>query len=204
MEPTTAARPDLFDIKFVRDELLYYSRDENQFLRRRRSFVFALLPDLTRARFKDLELPTQRIVLTLAVLVVAVRRFTEWLSVDALTFELLFVAEGDAHPLTQEEALLRMLLREPIGNGTVRLTRVANLHAAGQVVMDRARRSQCHALAIGTADAGLPAEGVDLGRLSVAGPRPHLMLGDGDTPADRDDAWEAWQAALERILAGWV
>ena len=25
-------RPDLFDMKFVRDELLYYSRDENQFL----------------------------------------------------------------------------------------------------------------------------------------------------------------------------
>src|SRR5262249_8635385 len=32
-------RPDLFDIKFLRDELLYYSRDENQFLRRRRTFV---------------------------------------------------------------------------------------------------------------------------------------------------------------------
>src|SRR5262249_20230502 len=35
-------RPDLFDIKFVRDELLYYARDENQFFRRRRTFVFAL------------------------------------------------------------------------------------------------------------------------------------------------------------------
>src|SRR5439155_13129065 len=65
MEPATAPRPDLFDIKFVRDELLYYSRDENQFLRRRRSFVIALLPDLVHARFKDVELPTQRIVLAL-------------------------------------------------------------------------------------------------------------------------------------------
>src|SRR5208283_2394504 len=35
-------RPDLFDIKYIRDELLYYSRDENQFLRRRRTFEFAL------------------------------------------------------------------------------------------------------------------------------------------------------------------
>src|SRR5262249_35209538 len=31
-------RPDLFDVKFVRDELLYYARDENQFLRRRQTF----------------------------------------------------------------------------------------------------------------------------------------------------------------------
>ena len=40
-------------MKFLRDELLYYSRDENQFLRRRRTFVFALFPDLVDARFKD-------------------------------------------------------------------------------------------------------------------------------------------------------
>src|SRR4051795_2411852 len=84
MEPATEPRPDLFDVKFVRDELLYYSRDENQFLRRRRSFVFALLPDLTRARFKDVELPCQRIVLVLALLLTGVRKLTEWLTADAL------------------------------------------------------------------------------------------------------------------------
>src|SRR5262249_10106659 len=74
MDPATAPRPDLFDIKFVRDELLYYSRDENQFRRRRRSFVVVLDPDLARARFKDAELPAQRIVMVLALLVIAVRR----------------------------------------------------------------------------------------------------------------------------------
>ena len=50
-------------MKFVRDELFYYSRDENQFLRRRRAFVFVLFPDLVAARFKDPELPYQRIVM---------------------------------------------------------------------------------------------------------------------------------------------
>src|SRR5204862_7702265 len=50
-------RPDLFDIKFLRDELLFYSRDENNFLRRRRTFLFVLYPDLVQARFKDTELP---------------------------------------------------------------------------------------------------------------------------------------------------
>src|SRR5207244_10184413 len=48
MEPHE--RPDLFDVKYLRDELLYYARDENQFLRKRRSFVIALFPDLIRTR----------------------------------------------------------------------------------------------------------------------------------------------------------
>ena len=65
-------RSDLFDIKFLRDELLYYARDENQFLRRRRTFVVAFFPDLVQARFKDVELPCQRIVLLLALVVTAV------------------------------------------------------------------------------------------------------------------------------------
>ena len=39
-------RPDLFDIKFARNELLFYSRDENQFLRRR-------LSSLNRAFFRS-------------------------------------------------------------------------------------------------------------------------------------------------------
>src|SRR5204863_265456 len=107
-------------------------------------FTVVLLPDLTRARFKDAELPTQRVVLALAVLVVLVRKLTEWLSADALVFEFLFVADGPAQPLAQEEALLAMLFREPIANGTVRIARVPTLTAANQVVAERARRSICH------------------------------------------------------------
>ena len=42
----STGEPDLFDVKYTRDELFYYSRDENQFLRRRRTFVLALAPDL--------------------------------------------------------------------------------------------------------------------------------------------------------------
>ncbi len=59
MEPEKEQRPDLFDFKYLRDELYYYSRDENQFLRRRRTFLFVLRPDLIHARFKDAELPCQ-------------------------------------------------------------------------------------------------------------------------------------------------
>src|ERR1700676_2724717 len=104
--PGSVERPDLFDVKFLRDELLYYSRDENQFLRRRRTFVFVLYSDLTAARFKDADLPYQRGVLLLALLTTALRRLTEWLSADALAFEVLFVGAGEEEPLAAEHALL--------------------------------------------------------------------------------------------------
>src|SRR5262249_58534221 len=105
-------RPDLFDIKYLRDELLYYSRDENQFLRRRRTLMFALFPDLVRTRFKDAELPWQRCVLWLGLLVAAVRKLTEWLSEDALLFEFCILDLGTPDILAQEQELLEMTLRE--------------------------------------------------------------------------------------------
>jgi hypothetical protein len=116
-------RPDLFDIKYLRDELLYYSRDENQFLRRRRTFVLAFFPDLIeRIRFKDAELPWQRGILLLAVLFVAVRKLTEWLSTDSLVFDVVFLVP-DGQPrvfaLQPEFELLTKLLREQLANGTV-------------------------------------------------------------------------------------
>ncbi len=204
MEPATAPRPDLFDIKFLRDELLYYSRDENQFLRRRRSFVIALMPDLVQARFKDVELPTQRIILALALLVTLVRKLTEWLSADALVFEFLFVAEGGAQPLGQESALLGMLLREAIANGTARLENVASPEAAGRVVTERARRSLCHGLTVGSRPAVLAAEGAAVSQLVVAGARPRLVTEDGDVPAEGEEAMDVWAAVLERLLQAWV
>src|SRR5436309_12880096 len=120
----TDERPDLFDVKFVRDELLYYARDENQFLRRRRTFVFALFPDLVHTRFKDAGLPWQRGVLLLALLVVAVRKLSEWLSTDALVFEFCALTDGEADPLAPECDLLKTLLREPIANGPVSVERL--------------------------------------------------------------------------------
>jgi vWA domain found in the FtsH ternary systems/N-terminal helical region fused to the FtsH ternary system vWA domain len=111
-----AERPDLFDVKYLRDELLYYSRDENQFYRRRRYFVFEFAADLIAARTKDPELPYQRIVLTLATVVAAVRRLTEWLTDEALTFELRFPPGG---ALNTEAELLATVFRDRIDNGAV-------------------------------------------------------------------------------------
>ena len=119
MEPDDAERPDLFDVKFLRDELLYYARDENQFLRRRRTFVFVLQPDLVSARFKDAESPYQRIVLLLAAVVVLVRQ-AERVAEHATRcrFRCLFAGKADEEPLAGERGLLQKLLREQLANHT--------------------------------------------------------------------------------------
>jgi hypothetical protein len=201
----TDDRPDLFDVKFLRDELLYYARDENQFLRRRRTFVYALTPDLVQARYKDAELPWQRVVVVLGLLVAAERRLTEWLSTDALRFDFFLPGEGDNAPLQHEYELLETLLREQIANKTVKLRRAADLNEVAQHCALKARRSLCHCLVISTKGERVKADGTVTVRLRVDGPQPALAEGDGPlaTP-EGDDALDSWGKALEYLLQGWV
>ena len=203
MEP--AGRPDLFDIKYVRDELLYYSRDENQFLRRRRTFLFALAPDLALARVKDAGLPVQRIILLLGWLVAAVRKLMAWLGEDALAFEFLFLPGADGDSLEPERALVESVLREPIalGMATTALLPAAELAARYAA---RARRSVCHGLAIAAAESPPPrGDPPPFARLRLDGPRPALGFDDA-APAEpeADDALDAWRAALDDLLARWA
>jgi hypothetical protein len=198
-------RPDLFDIKFLRDELLYYSRDDNQFLRRRRTFVFAVFPDLVQARFKDAELPCQRIVLLLALLVVAVRKLSEWLSTDALFFEFVFVEDKEPGPLAAERALLETLLREAITNGTAALGRAASAEQVAKECELRARRSLCHCLTLSSVDRRWPREEAVLNRLALDGPCPALGIADeAPTRPEADGPVEGWAAALETLLELWI
>jgi hypothetical protein len=199
-------RPDLFDIKYLRDELLYYSRDENQFLRRRRTFVIALAADLVRTRFKDAQLPWQRCILWLALLVAAVRRLSEWLSTDALLFEFLVIDGGQADVLAHEEELLRTVFREAIANGTVKLERRAVLREVMEECAARARRSLCHGLLVTAEEmAPLSAEDTVVTRLRIDGPCPALGIGTAaPSSSEADEPLESWGAALERLLQVWV
>jgi hypothetical protein len=200
MEP--ASRPDLFDIKFLRDELLYYSRDENQFRRQRRTFVFALFPDLERARFKDSELPWQRIILALGLAVTAVRRLVEWLSTDALLFEVLFLDEAVGPQfLVAEQAIMEMVFREQVANGTVVIHRLPRGRLSRHCVQ-RARRSRCDCMAVATTDQRLEIEGVRFARLVLAGPCPALAP-ESDAEArvlGEEHALDCWSMALESWL----
>lgn len=217
--------PDLFDMKFVRDELFYYSRDENQFLRRRRAFVFVLFPDLVAARFKDAELPCQRIVLVQSLIVALVRKLTEWLSTDAIRFEVLFVQEGGKTQLSEEAALLRLLLREPIERGDglvatgeppagVKVTpeqkaadaATANPEKLREYLNRLTRMSQVHCLAAATEPFAMEMDNVVITELIVDGPRPEIGEGDGvvGVVEETDDAFDLWQETILRILQLWV
>lgn len=203
MERDPNLRPDLFDVKFLRDELYYYSRDENQFLRRRRVFLFCLYPDLVKARYKDPELPVQRIVMILGLLLTTVRRLSEWLSTDALKFEFLLVQDKEAKPLAQEGALLEMLFREQIGNGTVEIRHFANDPRG--YADNCGQRSMCHVLTVSANGVDLDTETAITTELIVDGPRPEVRIGPNESeelPAD--DAVECWTQTLERLLKLWV
>ncbi len=199
-------RPDLFDIKYVREELLYYARDENQFFRQRRTYILALFPDLIHARFKNPELPYQRIVLLLALITLVVRKLVDWLREEALHFEIHFVqGKNQSFPLEAERNLLQTLLREQIANGTVLLH---TAHTSGEVVarcVQAARRSLCHCLVVGQTANRLPAEEVIVSQLKVSQATPQLILEEG-RPVEHtsEDALSQWQECVETLLRFWL
>jgi hypothetical protein len=218
MEPEGGAG-DLFDLKFVRDELFYYSRDENQFLRRRRAFVFALAPDLVAARFKDAELPTQRIVLTLATVLTLVRRLEDWLSTDALSFEIVFLRPGAGRfasraeelkalatvPLAHEAELLQLLLREPIERKSAELRLLDGWSALEALCEDLSRHAQVHCVTFAAGPVELSPEGAVVTQVQVNGPRPQVTDGHGvPVRFDAEDAADHWAAVVERLLELWV
>lgn len=198
--------PDLFDMKFVRDELFYYSRDENQFLRRRRTFAFALFPSLVAARFKDPELDYQRIVMALATVLTLVRRLADWLSTDALRFELVFVQPGGEKPLAQEAELLQLLLQELIERGAAQIRAVPDVAALAAVLTDQARLSQVHCLTLAATPVDLDPDGAVVSHLTVDGPRPTLTDGHGvRVESDADlPAPDHWAELMIRVLELWV
>lgn len=197
MEPAGSERPDMFDIKFLRDELLYYARDENQFFRRRRTFLFVLLPELLNIRVKDQGLPYQRLVLTLGIILAAIERLLAWLGDEALTFQVLLL-EDATRSLAREADLMRLVLREQIANGTASVEFVprSELHARAQAA---ARQSLCQMMLL-----GLKERRVDGGEASTT----QIVL-DRATPTivDQQTAWhseatalEAWREALQKLL----
>ncbi len=107
-----SAAIDLFDMRYVEGELLYYTRDDGIFVRQRRLVVIALDPDLARARVKDAGLPWQRIVITLAVLLVLVKKLVELLGDEALSVRVVFLDAAHDAVLREEMALTELLLRE--------------------------------------------------------------------------------------------
>ena len=197
--------PDLFDVKFARDELFYYARDENQFLRRRRAFAFVMYPDLVALRFKDAELPYQRIVMLQSAILAIVEKLTEWLSADAIRFEVLFVQDGDKKPLAEEATLMALLLRDPIARGDAAIEHVASSEQALERIRSLAQQAQVHAFVAATEPLEIDLEHAVVTEVIVDGPRPQLS--DGSNLAytlDGEDALDVWRETVLRILQLWV
>lgn len=220
----TEEQPDLFDMKFVRDELFYYSRDENQFLRRRRVFLFVFDPSLADARVKDPDLPYQRIVLAQSLVLAVVRRLSDWLSTDALRFELLFPPVKGKSPLTPEAKLFEILLSELRANGTAAVARVGGTdgknphtkadHFAGVLDSSEAveaycervsRMAQVQVLTLGTHPEWRNMETAVAASLAISGPNPVLTDGHGTRlELSGDDSFETWVDAVLKVLGMWV
>ncbi len=203
-------RPDMFDIKFLRDELLYYSRDENQFLRRRRSFVFGLFPDLTTARRMDAGLPWQRIIVLLGLFRVAVERLTDWLSEDALRFDFVVLKPsgkktGPDPTLSNERELLEILFREPMANKSVQILECETLEEFQEHCGQLARRSLCHVVVLSTMERRIEVENAHMTRVRLDGPVPALTIDEETWSAPENDGpLAAWPEAILQLLKAWV
>jgi hypothetical protein len=192
--------PDLFAVKFVRDELFYYTRDENQFRRRRRAFAIRLDPSLVSARVKDPDAPVQRVVFAVAATLVVVRKLLEWLTTDALRIELVVPTAEATNPLADETELLAILLRDAIERGAVAVSALPPDDAPARFEA-LARTHQFHSLTL-TADATPAGDSAAALRVSA---RPAFTDTDGTTQTWPDaDATTAWAGAVRAVLEEWV
>ena len=138
-----------------------------------------LFPDLLAARFKDPELPLQRIVMLQSAILALVRRLTDWLSTDAIRFEVLFVQDGEKKPLADEAALVQLLLREPIERGDAVVEWMPDKAAVIARLNRLSRQAQVCCLAAATEPFEMDLDNVVVTELVVGGPRPEIGDGDG-------------------------
>lgn len=109
------AAVDLFDLRFATNELLKYTRDESVFHRRKRSVVIRASEALADARVRAPELPWQRIIAAMGMVVTIVRRLYAH-SEDDLRVELVIPPA-----LHDERGLIEMLLRDWLELGTLEI-----------------------------------------------------------------------------------
>jgi hypothetical protein len=188
------ARPDLFDVRFVENELLYYARDESVAVRKKRALVLVFDASLAQARVLDGGERYQRLVWALGSVTALVRKLSQWLDTEALRFELVFPAAKGEHPLAEERGVLELLLREYRERGQLDLLEADDTAAAVRRARDvhggRARVMLFEA----TLPAGLEGAAAPDALIEVSGPRPVVHWHDaagaaGEAPKDTLDAW---------------
>lgn len=202
---TARGEVDIFDVRYAEGELLYYTRDESVFVRNRRVLSFALLPDLTCARFKDEAVRWQRLVCALGLVLCSVRRLSDWLSEEDLLFRLVFVKDAaGTTPLAPELALARLLLGEWLEKGNAEVVEAASLEEAHAAAVEHTRRAESDLIVISTSSPVLtPHPRARIAELSLEAPVPALRWLDGKArgPEARDEPPAPWQGWTELALA---
>ena len=199
-----ASRPDLFDIRFVEGELLYYARDESVAVRKKRALVFVFDPSLMRARVKDPGESYQRLVWLQGAVTALVRKLSEWLNTEALTFELKFSMEGDETALVEEEGVLSLLLREFRERGQVEVVRTDS--TPGAIVQAReTHRGRARVIYFTTKmRAGLEGDAAPDAVVDVsdARPRVHWLSAPEQALEESLKAGDLWAGMTKQLLDG--
>jgi hypothetical protein len=195
---------DLFDIRYVRDELFYYSRDENQFLRRRRSFAIILADNLVQTRIKDAALPVQRIILVLTLVSSVIKRLSRWLSTESLHFAIIVPTSLQKAQCKKELELLGLLLHEEIERNVVSITYHSELARLNEHLSELARLSQLRSVHI-TATKTQSAFTEPCCELQILGEVPLLLDENGEVVAiEAESSFHQWIEATKRMLEIWI
>ncbi|MCC6335561.1 MAG: hypothetical protein IT380_16415 [Myxococcales bacterium] len=197
-------RPDLFDVRFVENELLYYARDESVAVRKKRALVLVFDGSLARARVLDGGERYQRLVWALGSVTALVRKLSQWLDTEALRFELVFPSQKGEQPLAEERGVVELLLREYRERGQLdvmdapdtlgAVERARDVHGGRARVMLFAARMP----------SGLEGPAAPDAILELGGPRPQVHWHDAAAPAHEapKDALEAWAGTTKQLLDG--
>ena len=195
---------DLFDVRYVEGELLYYTRDESLAVRRRRVITFALLPGLADARVKDAGVRWQRAVVALGLVLCLVRRLSVWLGDEDLRFRVVFIHPGPGPgPLDAERGLCELLLREWRERGTAEVLTAPGLVDVLVDAEEASKRARVDVLLLdaGREDTLEPDARVGLHLLDLSGPSPRVdsVRAGARAPSHRTEApespWESWTGA---------
>lgn len=203
MDDEGAARPDLFDVRFVEGELLYYARDESVAVRKKRRVVFVFDPSVAAARVLDPKATYQRVVWLLGAVAALVRKMADWFDTEALTFELIFVRGKDA-PLAEELGVTSLVLREFRERGQVELREVESTAQACREAKETWRQ-RARVLVFGTQfPSGLDEASQPDAFISLKGGRPDVAWKAGPAPVAEETAAAAdvWAVLAKALLDG--
>ncbi len=205
----TSDQVDLFDMRYVEGELLYYTRDESIFVRRRHVLTFVIPAELEDARVKDPEVRWQRLTLSLGLVLCSVRRLCDWLSDEGLLFRVVFLADprGPKHaPLAEERSLCELLLREWIDRGVAKVEDAADLPAALRQADEDARTALSDVVLFGVKPPAIDEDAISrrihFATLLLDHAQPFLAWHGERAPAlDEDEPpWQAWAGAALDLL----